>query len=35
LFVYRDLMSWLNKPFQAPPPLDNGGAVQLALALQP
>src|SRR3979411_730431 len=22
LFVYRDLMTWLNDPFPAPPPLD-------------
>lgn len=33
LFVHRDLMSWLDKPFEAPPPLD-GGATQLALDLQ-
>ena len=34
LFVYRDLMSWLNEPFQAPPLLDGGGVVQLKLDLQ-
>jgi Transposase DDE domain/Domain of unknown function (DUF4372) len=34
LFVYRDLISWLNKPFEAPPTLNNSAAVQLALELQ-
>jgi hypothetical protein len=32
LFVYRDLWTWLNEPFQAPPPLPPT-AVQLELAL--
>lgn len=31
LFVYRDLMSWLNDPFQAPPALAGGHDGQLAL----
>ena len=31
LFVYRDLMSWLNDPFQAPPGLDGVHDGQLAL----
>jgi hypothetical protein len=31
LFVYRDLWTWLNDPWQAPPPLVP--AEQLALAL--
>ena len=33
LFVYRDLMSWLNDPFQAPPALDGLHDAQLALEL--
>ncbi len=32
LFVYRDLMRWLNQPFE-PPPVLNLGAKQLGLAL--
>lgn len=31
LFVYRDLMSWLNDPFQAPPALDGVHDGQLVL----
>jgi hypothetical protein len=31
LFVYRDLMGWLNDPFQAPPALDGVPDGQLAL----
>jgi Domain of unknown function (DUF4372)/Transposase DDE domain len=31
LFVYRDLMGWLNDPFQAPPALDGVHDGQLAL----
>jgi hypothetical protein len=31
LFVYRDLMSWLNNPFQAPPALDGIHDQQLPL----
>jgi hypothetical protein len=31
LFVYRDLMSWLNDPFQAPPALAGVHDAQLAL----
>ena len=31
LFVYRDLMSWLNDPFQAPPALEGVHDGQLAL----
>jgi hypothetical protein len=31
LFVYRDLWVWIDKPFQAPPPLDDIGDTQLAL----
>jgi hypothetical protein len=31
LFVYRDLWTWINDPFQAPPPLVE--AEQLALPL--
>ena len=34
LFVYRDLMSWLNEPFQGPPPLEGSSEVQLELAFQ-
>lgn len=34
LFVYRDLMRWLNQPFEAPPALDASSEVQLRLALQ-
>jgi hypothetical protein len=33
LFVYRDLMGWLNDPFQAPPALAGVHDGQLALAL--
>jgi IS4 transposase len=33
LFVYRDLMSWLNDPFQAPPALAGVHDRQLALEL--
>ena len=32
LFVYRDLYSWLNRPFQPPPALDGIHDQQLALA---
>jgi hypothetical protein len=32
LFVYRDLWTWLNDPFQPPPALDSV-AQQLQLAL--
>ena len=31
LFVYRDLWVWINKPFQAPPPLVEISEAQLAL----
>ena len=31
LFVYRDLWAWINQPFQAPPGLEDGAAVQLQL----
>jgi hypothetical protein len=31
LFVYRDLWSWINEPFQAPPGLGDGVAMQLEL----
>lgn len=31
LFVYRDLMTWLNDPFQAPPALDGVHDAQLSL----
>jgi len=31
LFVYRDLLAWLNQPFQPPPGLEAVGAVQLPL----
>ena len=31
LFVYRDLMAWIDEPFQPPPLLDPGGE-QLALS---
>ena len=34
LFVYRDLMSWLNEPFEVPPTPDGSGGMQLALAFQ-
>jgi DDE family transposase/uncharacterized protein DUF4372 len=34
LFVYRDLMTWLDDPFHAPPPLDGISDVQLSLAFQ-
>ena len=33
LFVYRDLMSWINEPFEAPPQPDGSSEVQLCLAL--
>ena len=33
LFVYRDLFSWLNQPFE-PPPLLEAGLQQMALAFQ-
>ena len=33
LFVYRDLMTWLNDPFQAPPALDGVHDRQLILEL--
>jgi hypothetical protein len=33
LFVYRDLMGWLNDPFQTPPGLVDGGQLALELAL--
>jgi hypothetical protein len=33
LFVYRDLWSWLNQPFQPPATLDDGGGGQLSLGL--
>ena len=33
LFVYRELMSWLNDSFQAPPALDGLHDAQLALEL--
>jgi hypothetical protein len=32
LFVYRDLMTWLNDPFQAPPALDGIHDQQMVLA---
>ena len=31
LFVYRDLMTWLNSPFQAPPALEGIHDQQLPL----
>ena len=31
LFVYRDLMTWLNNPYQAPPALDGIHDQQLPL----
>ena len=31
LFVYRDLWSWINDPFQRPPGLNDAGAEQLRL----
>jgi hypothetical protein len=31
LFVYRDLFTWLNQPFEPPPALQPPGAVQLPL----
>ena len=31
LFVYRDLLAWLNQPFQPPPGLEAVGVVQLPL----
>lgn len=33
LFVYRDLFTWLNQPFQPPPALQLPGALQLPLRL--
>jgi hypothetical protein len=35
LFVYRDLMTWLNNPFQAPPALDGIHDQQLPLNFAP
>ncbi len=35
LFVYRDLMTWLNNPFQAPPALDGIHDQQLPLDFAP
>jgi DDE family transposase/uncharacterized protein DUF4372 len=35
LFVYRDLMTWLNNPFQAPPALDGIHDQQLHLEFVP
>jgi len=35
LFVYRDLMSWLNNPFQAPPALEGIHDQQLPLDFAP
>jgi hypothetical protein len=35
LFVYRDLMTWLNNPFQAPPALDGIHDQQLPLEFVP
>jgi hypothetical protein len=32
LFVYRDLFTWLNNPFEAPPALDGVHDAQLDLA---
>jgi hypothetical protein len=31
LFVYRDLFTWLNQPFQPPPPLEFSAAQLLLL----
>jgi hypothetical protein len=31
LFVYRDLLAWLNQPFEPPPGLETMGTVQLPL----
>jgi hypothetical protein len=31
LFVYRDLWTWINCPFQGPPGLEDGAAEQLGL----
>ena len=31
LFVYRDLFTWLNQPFEPPPPLEPASPVQLPL----
>ena len=31
LFVYRDLWTWINQPFQGPPGLGDGAAEQLGL----
>jgi len=33
LFVYRDLIGWLNAPFEGPPQLMGAGKVQLSLGL--
>ena len=33
LFVYRDLYTWLNKPFEAPPALEGIHDAQLVLQL--
>ena len=33
LFVYRDLMCWLDEPFE-PPPVPESGGEQLALAFR-
>ena len=35
LFVYRDLMTWLNNPFQAPPALEGIHDQQLPLDFAP
>ncbi len=34
LFVYRDLMTWLNDPFQAPPALAGIHDGQMTLAFE-
>ena len=34
LFVYRDLMSWLDEPFEEPPELAAASELQLALEFQ-
>ena len=33
LFVYRDLFTWLNNPFEAPPALEGLHDAQLTLGL--
>jgi len=33
LFVYRDLFTWLNQPFEAPPGLESANSVQLPLPM--